>query len=88
MRTREETEKALRGNVARARSRYTSAIDRFTQVLSVPSGLPDPDGLKRIELIANERKLAMHELATAINTWTEFLRTGIEPPAVEEDRVA
>ena len=63
-----------------ATRRAEAAKDAFTAVTgSIPSGIPHPDGTRRIHNASHELNVARDEMMKAHNRLNDFLTTGIMP---------
>jgi hypothetical protein len=81
MRDRLEIEEILRDDVQRKTKEFGEAKRNFWQVCSeVPSGIPHPDGARRIQNTAHAQNVAIQALADAIHRFNDFLVNGTVPP--------
>ncbi len=77
---REQIENRLRSELHEARRRFESATGDFGAVTaSVPSGIPFPDNVTRLQQAGCERHAAMRELREALRRWNEFVIDGKLP---------
>lgn len=72
--------KVLEERLAAARRRHMAASIRFHEILSdVPSGIPSPDGVTRVQGAARIYRRAIREVEAAQEQMTRFLLDGVVP---------
>jgi CheY-like chemotaxis protein len=65
---------ALESRLEETRRRYLDSSRRFLDVTrDVPSGLPSPDGVTRLENAASTRRLAFHDYRKALKNMDHYL---------------
>lgn len=70
----------LFGDLNEAVKRADAANDAFVAVTGgIPSGIPHPDGVQRIQNVARELSAAREEMMKAQNRLHDFLNSGIVP---------
>lgn len=76
----------LRAEVERTRTQYTSAKQDFQRrSMDIPSGLPHPDGMQRIQNASRAESHAMEAYETALNRLNRFLISGTVPEDLEKE---
>lgn len=77
----------LRAEVERTRVEYTGAKRDF-QLLStdIPSGLPHPDGMQRIQNASRAQSFAMEAYEKALKRLNRFLISGTIPEDLDNPR--
>jgi hypothetical protein len=79
-----EIGKKLFAQLDEARARVTRSREMFQQVVSdIPSGLPHPDGVTRINNAASEHRAAIMALQTAEERLDQFITTGKIPEELD-----
>ena len=70
---RDQIRTALLAEVDRAGIRYQLASDNLREVTSeIPSQIPHPDGILRIEKAGQEHRAAIEALRRALSRWNAF----------------
>ena len=78
---RDEILHILRTQLSLAERRRDVAADHFREITGdVPSGIPDPDGVERIQRASQDYRSALVEAATAFARLNDFLIHGTIPP--------
>jgi hypothetical protein len=77
----------LTSEVENARQRFTRATQAFREVMSdVPSGLPYPDGVVRIERASREWQSASEAYSKALARFHQFILDEIIPEEFRDPR--
>ena len=76
----EEIEKNLRGELERTQAAYKTARSEFRSVMAdVPSGIPHPDGVMRIEQSGQAFRFASDAYTSALKRFMDFATNRIVP---------
>ena len=80
----EKTVRQLVEQLRAARAQYAAARENFDAVISeVPSGLPHPDGVMRIEQAGKESRRTRELYTKALMRYSDFVLHGVVPPDLE-----
>jgi DNA-directed RNA polymerase subunit RPC12/RpoP len=72
--------RALRAELAEATAEALEATEAFSRVTTeIPSGLPHPDGARRIHNVSRQLSHARERMTLAHKRLTDYLNTGIVP---------
>lgn len=83
---REQILEKLRSDIAAARERRDAANLYFDEVTrNLPSGIPHPDGVVRIEQASRECSSAREAVRLAYEKFTNYLIHGKLPPGLKDD---
>jgi hypothetical protein len=81
----EKIEAILAQQLERAEAVWRCEQTRFAEIVAdIPSGLPHPDGVTRIKLVANRHNRALRDYRTALNEFSAFTINGIVPDRFKE----
>ena len=76
----------LRAEVERTHAEYDRVKQDFRLLSAdIPSGLPHPDGMQRIQNASHAQSFAMDAYETALKRLNRFLISGTVPPDLEKD---
>ena len=76
----------LRAEVERTHAEYDRVKQDFRSLVGdIPSGLPHPDGMQRIQNASRAQSVAMEAYETALMRLNRFLISGTVPPDLEKD---
>jgi hypothetical protein len=77
---KQDIEELLHAKVVETTKEYEAAKLIFSHVCAdVPSGIPHPDGARRLQKVAYAQTIALQNLAAAIHRFNAFLADGIIP---------
>jgi hypothetical protein len=65
--------------VLEATAHKVEAFRKFDAIITIPSGLPQPNGVRRIKNASNELSIARKEMARAYARLSDYLDQGIVP---------
>lgn len=78
--TSDQLRRTLVDRIAEATARVSETNRKFSETMDrFPSGLPHPDGVKRIQNASTELNIARKEMMTAHKRLIEYLESGIVP---------
>ena len=77
----------LTQEVLEATAKKADAFRKFEAVMHSPSGLPHPDGVRRIKNASNELSVARKEMARAYERLGDYLDRGIVPEDLKKASV-
>jgi len=82
----DETRQALIKNLREGTERATTALRTYDAVMSdIPSGMPHPDGVQRIQNASRDLSQARAAMMKAHIQLNEFLGRGIGPSDLESE---
>ena len=82
--TSDQIRKTLVGQIAEATARVSEANRKFSETIDrFPSGLPQPDGVQRIQSASKELNMARKEMMTAHKRLNDFIEHGIVPEGLK-----
>lgn len=75
----------LRAEVDRTQNEYYRAKEQFWNVTrDLPSGLPHPDGMKRIQNARRDESAALDKYINALRRLNDFVLDGVVPEELRE----
>src|SRR3981081_1211647 len=75
-----EIDAFLIAEITRTKGLWDLSKQKFTLVVNdIPSGLPSPDGVARIKMVAAEHNFALRAYSAALNEFNEFIIDGKVP---------
>ena len=78
--TSDQIRRALGADIAEATARVSEANRKFSETMDrFPSGLPHPDGVRRIQAASNELTVARKDMMTAHKRLNDYIEHGIVP---------
>lgn len=77
----------LRAEVDRTQNEYYRAKERFWNITKdLPSGLPHPDGMKRIQNARRDESAALDRYIHALRRLNDFVLDGVVPDELKDSR--